>query len=149
MRQGEVKIRTLEAVHASLAALGDEAAAILCGDFNTPQYEARDGVVQTFAQTRTGRLRPGRGERHDRAERSILTGPPGWQDAFRMLHGYAARDRSWKSGRHPGYRLDHILISPALTAVASAYDHSLREDGLSDHSGMWATVGPRPTVAAA
>ena len=45
------------------------------------------------------------------------------------------RDRSWKSGRHPGYRLDHILISPALTAVASAYDHSLREDGLSDHSG--------------
>lgn len=97
--EGEVKIRTLEAVHASLAALGDEAAAILCGDFNTPQYEARD--------------------------------------------------RSWKSGRHPGYRLDHILISPALTAVASAYDHSLREDGLSDHSGMWATVGPRPTVAAA
>jgi len=52
MRQGEVKIRTLEAVHASLAALGDEAAAILCGDFNTPQYEARDGVVQTFAMRR-------------------------------------------------------------------------------------------------
>ena len=59
---------------------------------------------------------------------------------------YEARDRSWKSGRHPGYRLDHILISPALTAVASAYDHSLREDGLSDHSGMWATVGPRPRL---
>jgi exonuclease III len=98
--------------------------------------------VQTFAQTRTGNLRPGRGERHDHAERSILTGPPGWRDAFRTLHGYAARDRSWKTGRHPGYRLDHILISPGLAALACAYDHAVREDGLSDHSAMWATVAP-------
>jgi endonuclease/exonuclease/phosphatase family metal-dependent hydrolase len=143
-REDQVKIRTLEAVSASLAALGDQTPAILCGDLNTPQYEARDGVVQTFAQTRAGRLRPGRGERHDRAERTILTGPPGWRDAFRTLHGYAARDRSWKTGRHPGYRLDHILMSPALTAVACAYDHSLREDGLSDHSAMWATLAPAP-----
>lgn len=141
-REGQVKVRTLEAVHASLAALGDSMPALLCGDFNTPQYEARDGVVQTFAQTRSGRLRAGRGERHDRAERMILSGPPGWQDAFRALHGYEARDRSWKTGRHPGYRLDHILISAALEPVACAYDHSVREDGLSDHSAMWATVRP-------
>lgn len=145
-REGQVKVRTLEAVHASLAALDDDVPAILTGDFNTPQYEARDGVVQTFAQTRTGNLRPGRGERHDRAERMIVAGPPGWQDAFRTLHGYEARDRSWKTGRHPGYRLDHILVSPALLPIACAYDHSLREDGLSDHSGMWATVAPRPAA---
>jgi len=143
-REGQVKIRTLEAVHASLAALDDGVGAVLCGDFNTPQYEARDGVVQTFAQTRTGSLRPGRGERHDRAERMIITGPPGWQDTFRTLHGYAARDRSWKTGRHPGYRLDHILVSPALEPIACAYDHGVREDGLSDHSAMWATLAPRP-----
>jgi len=143
-REGQVKVRTLEAVHASLAALREDALAILCGDFNTPQYETREGVVQTFAQTRTGRLRPGRGERHDRAERTILAGPPGWQDAFRTLQGYEARDRSWKTGRHPGYRLDHVLISPALTALACAYDHGLREDGLSDHSAMWAIVAPMP-----
>ncbi len=141
-REDQVKVRTLEAVHASLAGLDDHVPALLCGDLNTPQYEDREGVVQTFAQTRTGRLRPGRGERHDSAERAIVTGPPGWRDAFRTLHGYEARDRSWKTGRHPGYRLDHILISPALTAVACAYDHSLREDGLSDHSAMWATVAP-------
>jgi exonuclease III len=141
-REDQVKIRTLEAVHASLAALGADRPALLCGDLNTPQYEARDGVVQTFAQTRTGNLRPGRGERHDRAERSIVTGPPGWRDAFRTLHGYAARDRSWKTGRHPGYRLDHILVSPGLTALACAYDHGVREDGLSDHSAMWATIAP-------
>ena len=143
-REGQVKVRTLEAVHASLASLDEGNAAVLCGDFNTPQYEARDGVVQTFAQTRTGNLRPGRGERHDRAERMIITGPPGWQDAFRALHGYAARDRSWKTGRHPGYRLDHILVAPVLEPLACAYDHGVREDGLSDHSAMWATVAPRP-----
>ena len=147
-RDDHVKIRTLEAVHVSLAALGDHVPAILCGDFNTPQYEARAGTVQTFAQTRTGRLRPERGERHDRAERSILTGPPGWRDAFRTLHGFEARDRSWKTGRHPGYRLDHIIVSPALEPRACAYDHSVREDGLSDHSAMWATVTARQPTSA-
>lgn len=141
--EGQVKVRTLEAVHASLAGLEAHRPAVLCDDFNTPQYEDRGGAVQTFAQTRTGRLRPALGERHDRAERMILTGPPGWDDAFRALHGYEARDRSWKTGRHPGYRLDHILISPALLPIACAYDHSLREAGLSDHSAMWATLVPR------
>ena len=109
----QAKVRTFEAVHASLAALPADAFAILCGDLNTPQYEARDGTVQTFAQTRSGNLRPLRGQRHDDAERLILTGPPGWRDAFRTLHGFEARDRSWKTGRHPGYRLDHVLVSPA------------------------------------
>jgi exonuclease III len=139
-RPDQVKVLTLEAVYAHLAALPAGAAAILCGDLNTPQYEARDGTVQTFAQTRSGRLREGRGERHDRAERTIVSGPPGWRDAFRALHGYEARDRSWKTGRHPGYRLDHILLSPALAPIDSAYDHGLREDGLSDHSAMTATI---------
>ncbi len=139
-RPGLVKILTFEAVHASLAALGDDVPAVLCGDLNTPQYEARDGTVQTFAQTRTGRLRGDDGERHDRAERTILGGPPGWQDAFRAVHGYEARDRSWKMGRGPGYRLDHILVSPALRALACAYDHTVREDGLSDHSALVATL---------
>ena len=139
---GQAKVLTFEAVHASLAALAGGVPAVLCGDLNTPQYEARDGTVQTFAQTRSGRLRPGREERHDRAERLILTGPPGWRDAFRALHGYEARDRSWKTGRHPGYRLDHVLISPALEAVACAYDHGVREDGLSDHSALRATLAP-------
>ncbi len=137
----QAKVRTLEAVYAHLAAVTTERApALLCGDLNTPQYEARDATIMTFAQTSSGRLRDERGERHDRAERMILSGPPGWRDAFRALHGYEARDRSWKTGRHPGYRLDHILVSPELTPLACHYDHSLRLDGLSDHSAMAATV---------
>jgi exonuclease III len=138
-----VKVRTFEALHATLAALPDRAPAVMCGDLNTPQYEDRDGTVQTFAQTRSGRLREGRGERHDRAERLMLTGPPGWRDAFRTLHGYESRDRSWKTGRHPGYRLDHILVSPALEPLVCAYDHAVREEGLSDHSAMCATLVAR------
>jgi exonuclease III len=138
----QAKVRTFEALHASLAARDARDPAVLCGDLNTPQYEDRDGTVQTFAQTRSGRLRPGRGQRHDDAERLMLSGPPGWRDAFRALHGYEARDRSWKTGRHPGYRIDHILVSPALTPVACAYDHGVREDGLSDHSAMTATIEP-------
>jgi endonuclease/exonuclease/phosphatase family metal-dependent hydrolase len=141
----QAKVRTFEAVHESLAALPPDAAAVLCGDLNTPQYEARDGTVQTFAQTRSGNLRPARGQRHDDAERLILTGPPGWRDAFRTLHGFEARDRSWKTGRHPGYRLDHILVSGGLTTVACAYDHDVREEGLSDHSAMLATIVPGGT----
>jgi exonuclease III len=136
----QAKVRVLEAVYAHLVAVTDQDPAVLCGDLNTPQYEARDGSIQTFAQMRSGRLRADRGERHDQAERMIVSGPPGWRDAFRALHGYEARDRSWKTGRHPGYRLDHIRISPSLTAVACEYDHSLRADGLSDHSAMSATI---------
>lgn len=145
-RAGQVKVRTLEAVYQHLAALDARLPAVLCGDLNTPQYEARDGTIQTFAQTRSGRLRPERGERHDLAERMIVSGAPGWRDAFRALHGYEARDRSWKTGRHPGYRLDHVLISPALMPLACAYDHSVREDGLSDHSALSATVAPAVSV---
>lgn len=139
-RPEQIKVRTLEAVRAHLQTLHRDMPAVLCGDLNTPQYEARDGTVQTFAQTRTGNLRPERGARHDRAERAILEGAPGWRDAFRTLHGYEARDRSWKTGRHPGYRIDHVLVSPALTPVVCAYDHSVREDGLSDHSALSAVL---------
>jgi len=142
-REDRAKVRTFEAVYEHLAAVGERLPAVLCGDLNTPQYEARDGTLQTFAQTRSGRLRPQYGERHDRAERMIVTGPPGWSDAFRALHGYAARDRSWKTGRHPGYRLDHILIFPGLAALDCAYDHAVREEGLSDHSALAATIVPQ------
>jgi endonuclease/exonuclease/phosphatase family metal-dependent hydrolase len=138
----QVKARTFEAVHASLAALAPSVPTILCGDLNTPQHEATDGTVQTFGQTPTGKMRARMGQRQDDAERSILTDLPGWHDAFRERHGYDASDRSWKAstGTSPGYRLDHIFLSPNLTATACEYDHIVRENRLSDHSAMYATV---------
>jgi endonuclease/exonuclease/phosphatase family metal-dependent hydrolase len=139
----EVKVRTLEAVHAALAP-PSAAARILVGDLNTPQYESREGEVRSFARTRTGRLRPAYGERHDRAELALVTGlaEHGYVDAFRALHGYSRRDRSWL---YPnglmGFRLDHIMVR-GLTVERCDYVHDWRERRLSDHSAMWAAVRP-------
>jgi exonuclease III len=138
----EAKVLTLEAVHETLARLTEGVPAMMCGDLNTPQSEGRDGTIQTFARTSKGNLRARLGEKHDQAELGILRGPLGWQDAFRAVNGFEADDRSWRAhhGSHRGYRLDHVLISPNLRAQACAYDHDVRERGLSDHSAMYATI---------
>jgi len=137
----QVKVLTLEAVHAHLAA-PSPLPRVLVGDLNTPQYESREGEVQTFARTRTGRLRPDYGERHDAAELALIVGlrEHGYVDAFRARHGYARRDRSWAYPRgRPGYRLDHIIVRGVEVAECE-YVHAWRERGLSDHSGMWAAL---------
>jgi exonuclease III len=137
-----VKVRTLEALHAALVA-GDGTPRIVSGDFNTPRYESREGEITTFARTQSGKLRPEYGERHDRAELLLVHDLPrrGWRDAFRALHGYDRRDRSYLI-KPPGYgwRLDHVICSPSVRPIACDYLHEWRELKLSDHSGMWAEV---------
>jgi len=136
-----VKVRTLELVAAALA-VEREHPVVLVGDLNTPAYEARDGEVRSFARTRGGRLREGFDERHDRAELGVVPGlaAAGFADAFRVVHGYLARDRSWMyaNGRM-GYRLDHIFAR-GLEVHACAYEHAWREARLSDHSAIWADL---------
>ena len=132
-----VKVRTLEAVAAYLAAPSDTPR-ILAGDLNTPQYESREGEVSSFARTRSGNIRPDYGERHDRAELGIVVGltEHGYRDAFRSLHGYSRRDRSWLyPHRKMGYRLDHILVR-GLEIEACDYRHDWRDARLSDHSAI-------------
>jgi exonuclease III len=135
------KVITLETVVAALA--GDGPPAVLAGDFNTPAYESREGDVRSFARTRGGALRDGFDERHDRAELGIVPGlarDGGWTDAFRALHGYTARDRSWVFANLKfGYRLDHLLVRH-LGVDACGYEHTWRDAGHSDHSAMWADV---------
>jgi exonuclease III len=141
-KAGAVKVLTLEAVFAHLKPPAGTPR-IVVGDFNTPAYESRDGEVRTFARTRGGRLRPDYGERHDRAELALVTGllEHGYADAFRTLHGYGRRDRSWlyPNGKM-GYRLDHIVVR-GVRVEACEYRHDWREARLSDHAGMWARVG--------
>lgn len=140
-KPGQAKVLTLEAVHAYLAPPSDTPR-ILVGDLNTPQYESREGEVQSFARTRKGNIRPDYGERHDRAELLLITGlrEHGYVDAFRAMHGYAARDRSWMyPNLKMGWRLDHIMVR-GLSVEACEYVHVWRETKLSDHSGMWATL---------
>jgi exonuclease III len=139
-----VKVRTLETMHAYLAAPSD-VPIVLSGDLNTPRYESRDGEVQTFARTRSGRIRPDYGERHDAAELALLVGlqPDGYLDAFRALHGYDRRDRSWLyPNRRIGFRLDH-LITRGFEILACEYIHHWRDAGLSDHAAMWAELRTR------
>jgi exonuclease III len=140
-KRDEVKVRTLEAMHAYLAAPSDDAR-VLVGDLNTPQYESREGEVSTFARTRSGRIRPDYGERHDLAELLLITGlaEHGYVDAFRAVHGYSRRDRSWlyPNGKM-GYRIDHIIVR-GLEPVACEYRHDWRDRRLSDHAAMWAEL---------
>jgi exodeoxyribonuclease III len=131
------KVRTHEAVAAYLEARG-RVPLVLCGDLNTPRRELPDGDVVTFARDSAGRLRPERGDRWDRAERSLVHGlrEQGWVDAFRALYGYAERHASWTfPDDRGGWRLDHVLVH-RLTPVASAYAHDWRRAGLSDHSAL-------------
>jgi exonuclease III len=141
-KAGAVKVLTLEAAFAHLAPPSDTPRVVV-GDFNTPAYESREGEVRTFARTRSGRLRPDYGERHDRAELALITGlaEHGYADAFRVLHGYGRRDRSWlyPNGKM-GYRLDHIVVR-GLKVRACEYRHDWRDARLSDHAAMWADVG--------
>jgi endonuclease/exonuclease/phosphatase family metal-dependent hydrolase len=141
-KEGEVKVLTLEAVFEAVSRPVEGCPRIVTGDINTPRYESREGEVASFARTRSGRLRPERGERHDRAELGLIAELPrrGWRDAFRALHGYQRRDRSWVSSWGEAYRLDHVLVSPGLRPVACDYVHEWRERGLSDHSAIWARI---------
>jgi exonuclease III len=142
-KEGRAKVHTLEALYAALAdSAADRPPRVLAGDLNTPRYESRDGEIVTFARDRKGRLRPELGERHDRAELLLIheLTRHGWRDAFRALHGYGRRDRSWTWRSGFGWRLDHIVVSPGLEPVECEYVHDWREDGLSDHSAMWARL---------
>lgn len=136
-----VKVRTLETVFAHLAGPSD-LPRILAGDLNTPRYESREGEVQTFARTRAGRIRPDYGERHDAAELALIVGlrAHGYTDAFRDLHGYGRRDRSWlyPHGK-TGYRLDHLIVRD-LDVEACEYEHAWRDARLSDHAAIWADL---------
>jgi exonuclease III len=148
---GEIKPRTLAALRAGLA--GRAGPALLCGDLNTPRREAPDGTVWSFARDGRGRVRAERAGYWDESELGVVPGLAelGWADAFRSLHGYGAREPSWTwrriSGHGGGWRLDHIFCSPALEPVACAYHHGWRDDGLSDHSALEATIATRPSPA--
>jgi exodeoxyribonuclease-3 len=131
------KVRTHEAVARHLAT-GGPRPLILCGDLNTPRRELPDGDVLTFARDTKGRLRPERGERWDRAERSLVHDlrQNGWVDTFRSLHGYGEREASWTFAQdRGGWRLDHVLVR-GLRPTACAYAHEWRRAGLSDHSAL-------------
>jgi exonuclease III len=145
-KAGQVKVLTLEAVYSALAPAAG-VPRVLVGDLNTPRYESREGEVQSFARTRAGRIHPDYGERHDAAELGLVVGlsEHGYVDAFRAVHGYGRRDRSWlyPHGK-TGYRLDHVIVR-GLLPHACEYEHGWRDAKLSDHAAIWADLRPTST----
>ena len=136
------KVRTHEAIFRHLAAHADHPR-LVCGDLNTPRREHPDGTVWTFARTRTGKLRPERGERWDTAETSLIRGleAHGYRDAFRLVHGHELKEVSWEWPRGGGYRLDHLIVSQEIEVEDCRYGHAWRRDlGLSDHSPLVADI---------
>ncbi len=73
-------------------------------------------------------------------------GRAGFYDAFRITEP-AGMDYSWfgrpsAEGRRNGYRFDHAFVSRAHrgAVVECRYDHSVRTDGLTDHSALRLTL---------
>jgi len=63
-------------------------------------------------------------------------------DAFR-LHHPDAKEYSWYSHQGNGYRYDHTYASKSLKSLVKDcyYDHSIREQNISDHSPMILQLG--------
>jgi exonuclease III len=122
---------------------------ILCGDFNSPRRELRDGRVITWAQRENGTMRPARGPRWDAAERSVLLGLAafGLRDVYRRKHPYESeqQDASWVAKRHGKVfrrRFDHLFASTELRIRDCFYLHAWRKrvPPLSDHSAICAVL---------
>jgi exonuclease III len=140
-KPGLAKVLTHEAVFLHLVA--GSGPRLVCGDLNTPRREHPDGSVWTFARTRTGVLRPERGERWDVAETALVRGlePLGFRDAFRAVHGHLLKEVSWAWPRGGGYRLDHLIVSPEVGVDDCRYRHEWRTElKLSDHSPLVAEL---------
>lgn len=143
---GWIKIETLEGLFTGLA-VESQRPRILCGDFNTPREESRDGTIVTWGQVvrsdgsirirRSIRGKPG--ARWDAAERSILSGLAAHDlhDIFRLLHGYETEAFSWELRRgalRKPRRFDHVFASRGLRPRSCRYLHDVRTAGLSDHA---------------
>jgi len=144
----EIKLQTLDRLYHGLAR-ASERHRIVCGDFNIPFGEAADGSI----------VSSGTSARHRRAhasEHNLLRGLAdfGLYDVFRRLHGYAEQEYSWLvPGTGNGFRLDHLLASPSLNAIACHYLHRFRQvpnerpwgpspRSLSDHSALEVVFDP-------
>jgi len=144
---GWTKIRTFEGIYRSLATKSVRPR-LLCGDFNSPKEETRDGQTITWGQDLVkgrgvcwGKWKGGTGVEWDRGERSVLVGLADFDmaDVYRGLHGFDRQEYSWylhRKGKRKGRRFDHVFASRHLRATRCAYLHRLREIGLSDHSPL-------------
>lgn len=153
---GWTKIEMMEGIYKRLACASPYPR-ILCGDFNAPQKELPSGYIVTWGQgiLDNGKVsfegtwcdpqgREDTNERWDRGERGIFEGLRQYdlKDVFRTIQGFDVEEFSHYVHKRHGRRFDHIFASSSLNAVVCKYLHSLREEGLSDHSPLLAVFNP-------
>ena len=122
---------------------------ILTGDFNSPKLELSDGKIITWGQKISSSGKPiisinskwkhqCTGERWDEAERNLIQNHHqlGLQDAFRMKNGYEVAEGSWFTNGGLGRRYDHVFTPKNQNINHAYYDHSPRNEKLSDHSPL-------------
>ncbi len=113
---------------------------ILAGDYNVVPTDA--DIYPSKSWTKDALLQP----ESRAAFRRLLD--QGWTDAIRARHPTAPVYTFWdykrdRWSRNAGLRIDHILLSSALTPllVDSGVDREVRgEPGASDHAPAWATL---------
>lgn len=93
---------------------------LLIGDFNTGRHYTDESGKTFYAA-----------DYFDRLEEI------GWIDAWRSRNADAS-EYSWFSSAGNGFRIDHAFATSALNSRIQSirYDHTVREQGLSDHSAM-------------
>jgi exodeoxyribonuclease III len=114
---------------------------VLAGDYNVVPTDA--DIYPSQSWTKDALVQP-----ESRAAFQRLL-DQGWTDAIRARHPTGPIYTFWdykrdRWARDAGLRLDHILLSPALTErlIAAGVDRDVRgEEGASDHAPTWMTLG--------
>ena len=115
---------------------------VLAGDYNVVPTLA--DIYPTRSWDKDALVQPASRERFRRLIEQ------GWIDAIRSLHPNEPMYTFWdykrgRWGRDAGLRIDHLLISPALSARISeaGVDKVIRgEEGASDHAPAWVVLKP-------
>lgn len=152
---GIVKVLTFNRIFGSLAGSAPGGHRVLCGDFNSPEEEYPDPDRPPLM---FGGSRSLAGRRQRAAEERVMLGLAEYDlaDAFRARHGYggiqyeipddprSTNQFSWTTPQNPNIRrrFDHIFSSRSLPPAECDYLHKPREDGLSDHSPVYALFQP-------
>lgn len=120
--------------------LKEDVPVVLAGDYNVAPTEL--DIYPTKSWDKDALIQP----KSRAAFKSLVA--QGWIDAIRELHPEQRIYSFWdyKRNRWPrdaGLRLDHLLLSPALTPrlLKAGVDKRIRgEDGASDHAPAWVVL---------
>ena len=114
---------------------------ILAGDYNVVPTEF--DIYSSRSWKRNALLQP-----QSRAAFRQLT-DQGWTDALRACHPDKPMFTFWDYfrdhyPRDAGMRLDHLLVSPALSVIDAGVDRNVRgAENASDHAPAWVEVGEK------